>query len=559
MSLDVNWSLLSSPPTTPTPSSSSPSPSPSPAPTPSPFASSSTTATTDPTSPTDHTSTLAASLIETLNRQLATTHRPSFIGPITVTSFDFGSAGPDLEIRDIRDVWRVFDQGDEEGDELMVLAQQEEEEEEEEKRAKIELKQEQRRGGGGGGERYRPGGEEDDDDQGGLLDDGEKFELVEFITPTTDQFGNIITSGDGIDGVIHHDEMESDDVVDEEEVEGVMSSKRERGRKGYGSNNNDNNLTPIRPTVSRSTSNRSFIPFPFDHPAPTPHMPSTPGLNPSLFSHPRRASSLAPGQGYGQGQSQNRFRSTSGLVPPTSITGGRTTTYYAQNQHRSSQSHLHPNLQSLSNLRPRPNPQTRTQTRTQTFTHTASPPPSPPAHPAKLPSTSLSSSSSSSSSSMPSLQIHLHLAHTSDLHLTLLTSLQVNYPSQLFMALPLKISITGFQLDAEVVMAYNGDKNRLHLTIVDDDSSSSTTTTSTTTTTTNTAGLPGAASGPGREEKHLPIGQRLLPHLQIESEIGHSDAHVLRNVGKVERFIVDVVRKTLVDELVFPNFHTIAL
>jgi distribution and morphology protein 12 len=54
-------------------------------------------------------------------------------------------------------------------------------------------------------------------------------------------------------------------------------------------------------------------------------------------------------------------------------------------------------------------------------------------------------------------------------------------------------------------------------------------------------------------------GQRILPHLHIESEIGHADAHVLRNVGKVERFIVDVVRKTLVDELVFPNFHTIAL
>ena len=56
-----------------------------------------------------------------------------------------------------------------------------------------------------------------------------------------------------------------------------------------------------------------------------------------------------------------------------------------------------------------------------------------------------------------------------------------------------------------------------------------------------------------------PIGQRLLPALQIDSEIGHADVHVLRNVGKVEKFILDLVRKTMVDELVYPNYHTIAL
>lgn len=104
------------------------------------------------------------------------------------------------------------------------------------------------------------------------------------------------------------------------------------------------------------------------------------------------------------------------------------------------------------------------------------------------------------------------------------------------MALPLKLSITGFQLDADIVIAYSGEKNRVHFTIVDDESNPA-----------------------HKDDKQIPLGQRLLSNLQIESEIGHADAHVLRNVGKVERFIVDVVRKTLVDELVFPNFHTVAL
>ncbi len=97
------------------------------------------------------------------------------------------------------------------------------------------------------------------------------------------------------------------------------------------------------------------------------------------------------------------------------------------------------------------------------------------------------------------------------------------------MSLPLKLIVTGLTLSADLILAYSSDKHRVHLCVVDE-----------------------AEDGGG-------LGMRLLPNLQIESEIGHADAHVLRNVGKVERFIADVVRKTLVDELVFPNFHTIAL
>jgi distribution and morphology protein 12 len=144
--------------------------------------------------------------------------------------------------------------------------------------------------------------------------------------------------------------------------------------------------------------------------------------------------------------------------------------------------------------------------------------------------------------------MHLRVEHAADLSLTLFTSLQVNYPSALFMSLPLKLVITGLTLAADVVIAYSSRKNRVHITIVDtgDD---------------GTSAEKHDHNAPYGYGHHQPVtpGQRILPHLHIESEIGHADAHVLRNVGKVERFIVDVVRKTLVDELVFPNFHTIAL
>jgi len=62
-----------------------------------------------------------------------------------------------------------------------------------------------------------------------------------------------------------------------------------------------------------------------------------------------------------------------------------------------------------------------------------------------------------------------------------------------------------------------------------------------------------------RNGKPLPIGQRLLPNIYIESEIGQTDKHVLKNVTRVERFIQDVIRKSIVEELVFPNFHTLVL
>ena len=70
----------------------------------------------------------------------------------------------------------------------------------------------------------------------------------------------------------------------------------------------------------------------------------------------------------------------------------------------------------------------------------------------------------------------------------------------------------------------------------------------------------GLLGGTGsRPAKPLPVGQRLLPSIFIESEIGKADNHVLRNVTRVERFIQDVIRKTIEDELVFPNFHTLIL
>ena len=135
----------------------------------------------------------------------------------------------------------------------------------------------------------------------------------------------------------------------------------------------------------------------------------------------------------------------------------------------------------------------------------------------------------------------------------------------MFMSLPIKLSVTGLVFDGELAVAYEGERRRVHICILDD---------------LDPYGPAGdrakrdaanhtppevlddelSSSGiPPRPSKPLPIGQRLLPSIFIESELGQADKHVLKNVTRIERFIQDVIRKTVEEELVFPNFHTLLM
>ncbi|KAJ7735287.1 hypothetical protein DFH07DRAFT_905844 [Mycena maculata] len=165
--------------------------------------------------------------------------------------------------------------------------------------------------------------------------------------------------------------------------------------------------------------------------------------------------------------------------------------------------------------------------------------------------------------------LHLHINWHSDLRITLTTSLLINYPSPMFMSLPIKLSVTGLIFTGEIAVAYEGERQRVHLCILDDldpygpaaggtrpkrDSADSTPPDLDP----DVIDSPMSGTYP-RLSKPLPVGQRLLPSIYIESEIGQTDKHVLKNVTRVERFIQDVIRKTVEEELVFPNFHTLVM
>ncbi|KAJ7811399.1 hypothetical protein B0H14DRAFT_3090624 [Mycena olivaceomarginata] len=276
---------------------------------------------------------LSSSLVDLLNRQLASTQRPSFIGPIEVTSLDFGSASPDVELVDLRDIYRDFLEDDE----------------------------------------SESGGEPVKVTEGAEDDDG--FEWV---------------------------------------------PRRAAGREE------------------------------------------------ALYQH------LPPHVRYGRPGTVDMFASTPSLASPDMWNGG---------------------MSSLPNLGP----------------------------------------------------LHFQINWPSDLRITLTTSLLINYPSPMFMSLPIKLSVTGLIFTGEVAVAYEGARKRVHLCRNSLDSNG-----------TPPDLDPDAIDSPmggayPRSSKPLPVGQRLLPSIYIESEIGQTDKHVLKNVTR------DVIRKTVEEELVFPNFHTLVM
>ncbi|KAJ3722779.1 mitochondrial distribution and morphology protein 12 [Lentinula guzmanii] len=371
-------------------------------------------------------SSLSHILVNALNRQLSTTPKPSFIGPIEVTSIDFGTTAPDIELVDLRDIYRDFLEDD-----------------------------------------------EDDEKEATKVTEG----------------------------------------ADDEDGFEWVSRKAARREEGLSFQQ--------MPHFGRGGPMDMFAS------TPTLHSPVIDTWNPTLSSlvdhRPYHASWSSPGA--------SPFRRPLSSNPlPLNITVP-VTPYLGFN--RNSSRHDPSSSSNDSSLPNQPDA-----------------PESPPAPP----------------NNHPNLQLHLHINWHSDLRITLTTSLLINYPSPMFMSLPIKLSVTGLIFTGELAVAYEGERGRVHLCILDDldpygpaverpkrDTHS-----------------PSAIATPPEDDsesihpprnpsKPLPIGQRLLPSIFIESEIGQADKHVLKNVNRVERFIQDVIRKAVEEELVFPNFHTLVL
>ena len=452
------------------------------------------------------TSELANSLVEILNRQLSSATRPSFIGPVEVLSFEFGNVPPDVELIDIRNIHPDFLEEDEDQD-------------------------------------------VDDD-----------------LAP-----GDRPVPPNGHDH-LHPSERDHTNHPPELAVEGPFEGEdpfewvpRE----------------PLRGKGPEEAFQPPYPPHPLSHPpggmgraSPRTGLMDAFGSTPSLHhgAHPAWSPIVS---------NLLDLRATS-YYPPSMAQGLRGSLYggSVQGSHLGSRK---PSPQSRSPHLPTPDTQNL---------------------PDQGPNPSTTLDPQPVKNEHQNLQLHLHISWESNLRLTLSTSLMINYPSPMFMTLPIKLSITGLAFEGQLAVAYQGDKRRVHLCILDEldphapsvphrnrdaegikdksnpnspffipsqsreDFTSSPTTPSSPPkphprvvplshqSSEDSIGMRGDAE---RAKKQLPIGERLVPNIDIESEIGQVDKHVLKNVTRVERFVQDVVRKCIVEELVFPNFHTLVL
>ena len=454
------------------------------------------------------TSELANSLVEILSRQLSSATRPSFIGPIEVVSFEFGNVPPDVEIIDIRNIHPDFLEDDEEQD-----------------------------GNGDPVPGDRP------------------------IPPTRQDLPHQPERGytSQPPGPVEGESIEIDDNFE------WVPGKALRG-KGL-----EDSYFPPHP------------PHPFSHlPGGMSRASPRTGVMDMFGSTPSLHHGTYPGSPWSSGMSNLLDLRAMSYYPPSMAQGLRGSMYGGSM------------------------PDSRLGSRKQSPRSGSPHLPTLDAH--NLPSQGQDATTSSDSRPTkrehPNLQIHLRISWESNLRLTLATSLLINYPSPMFMTLPIKLSITGLVFDGQLAVAYQGEKRRVHLCILDEldpyapsapnrnrdsgvlrDKSNlnSPVTMSSPQSREDLTSSPAPSSSPlnrqprvvplshqdsedsiiredsERNGKPLPIGQRLLPNIYIESEIGQTDKHVLKNVTRVERFIQDVIRKSIVEELVFPNFHTLVI
>ena len=149
------------------------------------------------------------------------------------------------------------------------------------------------------------------------------------------------------------------------------------------------------------------------------------------------------------------------------------------------------------------------------------------------------------------LQVVARVKYAGDVRMTLTAEILLDYPMPSFVGIPLKLSITGVTFDGVAILA--SIKKRAHFCFLSPE---------------DAVALVGAEGGIDDQhgttaataagsttEKRL---GGLLQEIRVESEIGRKEngKQVLKNVGKVEKFVLEQVRKIFEEEFVFPSFWT---
>lgn len=138
------------------------------------------------------------------------------------------------------------------------------------------------------------------------------------------------------------------------------------------------------------------------------------------------------------------------------------------------------------------------------------------------------------------LQTVFRVRYSGDVKLSLTAEILLDYPMPSFVGIPVKLNITGLSFDGVAVLAYI--RKRAHFCFLSPEDAI-------------------AAVGTEGSDVDHPTGMKmggLLHEIKVESEIGQREngKQVLKNVGKVEKFVLEQVRRIFEDEFVYPSFWT---
>ncbi|KAL9100193.1 MAG: hypothetical protein Q9163_004399, partial [Psora crenata] len=175
-----------------------------------------------------------------------------------------------------------------------------------------------------------------------------------------------------------------------------------------------------------------------------------------------------------------------------------------------------------------------------------------------------------SSSNPLDLQTTLHISYSGGLSLSLTAMILLDYPMPSFVGIPLKLNITGLSFDGVGLLAYlHGREKKKGAEKREDDGDSRGKIKFCFLSPEDARMMFGSEASEdtldGHGHGHLKAADKgqgklggLLGEIRVESEIGRQEdgKQVLKNVGKVERFILAQVRRIFEDEFVFPSFWT---
>lgn len=160
------------------------------------------------------------------------------------------------------------------------------------------------------------------------------------------------------------------------------------------------------------------------------------------------------------------------------------------------------------------------------------------------------------------LQAVFRIRYSGDVRLTLTANILLDYPMPSFVGIPLRLTMTGLRFDGVGVLAHVR-KRRVHFCFLgpedaalavsgadqglDDDEDEED----------GDEGGDGRGRGQSQGQERRRIGG-LIQEIKVESEIGQREGgkSSLKNVGKVERFVLEQVRRIFEEELVYPSFWT---